>query len=150
MNHFKETQYFYPLLIFYGCQLLFTLVVLLQNENVGLTLSMILTSAILTLLVYITGKMSLCITDKELVVRQGFGFKTDKFLLSTIDKASISTERLPWWYGLGNKMAGNNVTFFRIRFDELVKFKEKNNPEKYYFSVKDKERFIKLLQEIKS
>lgn len=149
-NNYSETQYNYTFVFLYVIFIALTgmaiFVAMLNRENSGLAIMLLATLLLLSFFMYMVGKMKVEVTEKELLISMGLNFNTNEFLLHQIDAKSLQIEKLPWWFGFGNKQGSGNRTLFRIGFRPCISFKLKHNNEKYYVSSSKTEALLSSLQ----
>lgn len=149
-NKFSEIQYNYVFVILYSVFVVLTSIAIfiatVNNENSGLAIMLLATLLLLSFFMYMQGKMKVEVTEKELLISMGFNFTTKEFSKHQIETKSLQIEKLPFWFGLGNKQASGNRTFFRIGFKPCVSFQLKNDDERYFVSTSQAEQLISALK----
>lgn|GEM_PF-2875965 len=149
-TNYSETQYNFVFVLLYSVFIVLTgiaiFIATVNNENSGLAIMLLATHMLLTFFMYMLGKMTTEVTDQSLLVTMGFNFTTQEFSIHQIETKSLKIEKLPKWFGFGNKMAGGNRTFFRIGFKPCVSFQLKHNNERYYISSSNAEALLSSLQ----
>lgn len=146
---FKETQYFLLSIIpsvLIGVLLLVTEIFNLGSKPAPLFVTLLAFLSLL-ILVILTYKMSITITEKSVIVKFGVGLIRKEITLSSIQADTIKETYITWYYGVGIRFFAEGI-IYNTKSGKGIEFE--TSEKKYRIGTKNAFEIAQILSNTKN